>query len=124
MIPSPIQFEGRPSKVEGRPSKGHPYDVKTGNAARGTGVTHISCRSFARRTVRLQCSPAISVLQCCECARAKHDVSCLPGGPKGGTISLKSMGDLGNAGRRRTFQIRQQGDYGNGTVAGILADFL
>ena len=45
-------------------------------------------------------------------ARANPDVSCLPGGgPKEGTVRLKSMGDLGNAGRRRIF--RHQGLLGD-----------
>jgi hypothetical protein len=40
-------------------------------------------------------------------ARANGDVSRLPGGgPKEGAVRLKSMGDLGNAGRRRIFRIR------------------
>jgi hypothetical protein len=43
-------------------------------------------------------------------ARANPDVSCLPGGvPNEGTVRLKSMDDLGNAGRRRIFRIRHQG---------------
>ena|GEM_PF-5294004 len=45
MIPSPIQFDGRPAK-------GDPYDVKTGDAAHSAGFTHIIfMRSFARSTV-------------------------------------------------------------------------
>lgn len=47
-------------------------------------------------------------------ARANPDVSCLPGGgPKEGMVRLKSMGDLGNSGRRRIFRSRHQGLLGD-----------